>query len=217
MPPTSPDPAPLPSQVFVAELGPARRRKGLSQQELADRLEDIGAPIDRSTIGKIEADKRKVSLDELFSFALALGVSPLALVVPRSMEKMSVSPGVAADTQQVVHWVRNLYPLWPSYVDPSEADERFFEEARTDREAAAYRNHPSLLAIEKLVTAMVSVAGSRESEDREQFARAASILGLLVDRIIDDAGGRVPFPSDLLSWPLRKSSDGKLSVSKLED
>ena len=53
-------------------------------------------PIDRSSIAKIESGKRGVSLDELFWFAVALDVSPMALCVPRDGVELQVAPTVAA-------------------------------------------------------------------------------------------------------------------------
>jgi transcriptional regulator with XRE-family HTH domain len=59
-----------------------RRRHGWTQQELADRLNQLGAHIDRAAVAKVELEKRRLTLDEAFHYALALDVAPVHLLVP---------------------------------------------------------------------------------------------------------------------------------------
>ena len=43
-----------------------RIRNGISQQGLADRMNHLGARVDRSVIAKVEGGKRAVSLEDVF-------------------------------------------------------------------------------------------------------------------------------------------------------
>ena len=71
----------------------------MSQQGLADRLNQLGARVDRSVVAKVESGKRAVSLEDAFRFALALDVAPVHLLVPiDSDEPIHLAPnrGIAA-------------------------------------------------------------------------------------------------------------------------
>ena len=179
--------APLPSEVFIERLADTRERKRLTQQQLADRLKALDAPIDRSTIGKIESGKRGVSLDELFYFAAALGISPLALLVPRADTRMRVAPAFEAATKDIVLWARNVFALWPPHIDHDESDERFFaNEAITDEEARAYREQPTLIAMTKVSAALLGLAASGKPRDAELLKKSARILSQLALQLVAD-------------------------------
>jgi len=51
-----------------------REEAGLTQQQLADVMREAGARMHRSTIGKIEAGERVVSIGEAAQFAEVLGI-----------------------------------------------------------------------------------------------------------------------------------------------
>jgi transcriptional regulator with XRE-family HTH domain len=178
--------SPLPSEVFVKEIAGTRRRKQLSQQQLADRLEAIGAPIDRSTIGKIEAGHRGVSLDELFFFAVALGVSPMSLVVPRSAERMRVAPSKEIDATDVMQWARNFTWLPGEEADVSEI--RFFNEAVTDLEAEGYRRHPGLRTMVGIIGLMLGAAGKGDRRATSEYRKHLVYLADMVQRDWKDLG-----------------------------
>jgi transcriptional regulator with XRE-family HTH domain len=89
--------------VFAAELAATRKRKGWTQPQLADELGRLAAPIDQTTIAKIEGGKRGVSVDELFWFAFALGVPPLSLCLPREADR---TVRLAPDA---VFWARDAW------------------------------------------------------------------------------------------------------------
>jgi transcriptional regulator with XRE-family HTH domain len=186
MPRDTKPPAPLPSAVFVQELAAARGRKGLTQQQLADRLEALSAPIDRSTIGKIEAGKRGVSVDEIFYFARALGISPLSLIVPRSAPSMRVTPIEELDVESVLLWVRNIQGL-PAFFDDDGGNGRFFHDAKTDGEANSYRKHPNLASIVVLANALL-VAAAHEADRSNTYRDGLMKLGAVVQREWEDIG-----------------------------
>jgi transcriptional regulator with XRE-family HTH domain len=59
-----------------------RKARGLTTYQLAQRLAEIGRPIPQSGISRIESGARRVDVDDLAALAIALGVSPSALLLP---------------------------------------------------------------------------------------------------------------------------------------
>jgi transcriptional regulator with XRE-family HTH domain len=146
-----------PSEAAAEELRRVRMRKGWNQQQLADRLHELGAPIDRATISKIETGDRRVTLDETFWFAYALGVSPAALVLPRPARSMvAVTPTTSVTALETLYWLRGVYSLAEGEWD--EAEERFFAEETLDEEVLAYRRLPTVSSIRVLAERAVTQA-----------------------------------------------------------
>jgi transcriptional regulator with XRE-family HTH domain len=149
-----------PSEAAAEELKRVRTRKGWNQQQLADRMDEIGAGIDRATISKIEKGYRRITLDEVFWFAYALGVSPAALMFPRPGRSiLAVTPKTSVRTAQALHWLRGTHPV----DDPDDAGWRFFEEETIDQEALTYRRRPTLMLIRAMVARAVAVGGDKDT------------------------------------------------------
>lgn len=60
--------------IISSRLVEARKKQGLSQEELAARLQILGAGIDQQAISKIEHDNRIVTDYELLYFCKALKI-----------------------------------------------------------------------------------------------------------------------------------------------
>ncbi len=120
---------PTPSGVISTQLKILRTRKQWTQQQLAERLEQLGFAMDRSVIAKVELFKREVSANELIAFATALGVSPLSLVVPREGKTDDEYPAIPSVTVTVPQFVL----MWQG-VSPDDDTERarFFRESLPD-------------------------------------------------------------------------------------
>src|SRR5215217_3344912 len=69
-------------QAVSENIRAVRERRGLTQQQLAARLGELGRPIQASAVAKVEAGDRRVDVDDLAAFAVALNVSPARLLVP---------------------------------------------------------------------------------------------------------------------------------------
>jgi transcriptional regulator with XRE-family HTH domain len=69
-----------PDQVLQVHLPMFRKRAGLTQQELAHRMTLAGYKMHQTTIAKIEAGERTVSIGEGFTLAEVLGVDVADLV-----------------------------------------------------------------------------------------------------------------------------------------
>lgn len=93
-----------------------RLRGDMQYVKLADRLKQLGRPIPTLGLRKIESYERRVDADDLVALAVALGVSPISLLVPLdsfleddSVEVTGVDGGVAA--KQAWEWMRGETPL----------------------------------------------------------------------------------------------------------
>lgn len=152
------------SQVFGERVRAARIRKGwTSQQQLADRLNVLGHAVDRSTIARLEAGKRGVSLDEACAIAAALEVSPLSLMLPLDPgEPIAVAPKLSASSQAVREWIRGDEPL------PGQ-DRQFFEQESPEFwiEALGWRR------MRRVYSLAGDLAQAWEDDDRK------SVLGAL--------------------------------------
>jgi transcriptional regulator with XRE-family HTH domain len=86
-----------PEEVFAMRVREARKRRGWTQKQLADRLTEIGYPTERTTVVKIEAGGRRSNapISDVFAFAVAFGVSPVHLLVPLDDEAEVRIVGVA--------------------------------------------------------------------------------------------------------------------------
>src|SRR5262245_255345 len=104
-----------PREVLAARVVAARKRRGLTQQQLADRLGEIlGRRVDRVTISKLEAGgtRSDASVEELFGLAIALNVGPVHLLVPLDDdEAVDVVPELTVPAPLMRDWIRGGRPL----------------------------------------------------------------------------------------------------------
>jgi len=101
-----------PSQVLAQQVRAWRDRRGLSAQQLADRIAASGGKLDRQAISKIEVSGRGVRLEEWLQLAYALGVPPLTLVFPAGREQtIEVLPGQPVDTWRAAKWFTGEAPF----------------------------------------------------------------------------------------------------------
>jgi transcriptional regulator with XRE-family HTH domain len=123
-------------EVFAKRLQEIRQNRGWSQQQLAERMNELGfINMDRSTILKIEQaarpekrsrtgrgiTPRKVSLEEAVGFAVALGVSPLELLLSPALGALvQVAPRVVLWNSLVLGWLTGIVPLRREDVDEYE-------------------------------------------------------------------------------------------------
>lgn len=80
---------------------------GITATELAERCRNLGFPISRVAIAKIEANSRagKLDLSELLILARALDVSPAQLTFPDLPKgKSEMLPGVQQQSWEAIRW-----------------------------------------------------------------------------------------------------------------
>jgi transcriptional regulator with XRE-family HTH domain len=73
----------------VANLVQLRGERKLTYRELSDRLAQLGRPIPTLGLSRIEKGERRVDADDLVALAIALGVTPNALLLPRDVDAIT--------------------------------------------------------------------------------------------------------------------------------
>ncbi len=87
-----------------AEVRRRRERAGLKFNSLSERTRELGWPVHRVALPKIESGERDISIRELVGIAAALDVSPLTLVFPNVLDDVEVLPGVIIAGIDVFAW-----------------------------------------------------------------------------------------------------------------
>lgn len=115
------------SQVVGRNVGRFRNGSGMTTRALAARLTELGVPLSPSGISDIEAGRRTVSVDQLTCLAMALDVSPIALLMPESgpetdhQAKLTGTPVML--NLGFLPWLRGDVPLDPKlWDDPFEVE-----------------------------------------------------------------------------------------------
>jgi transcriptional regulator with XRE-family HTH domain len=101
------------SEILAAQLPVWReRRNGLSAQQLADRIADLGGKLGRVAISEIENGRRGVSLDEALLLAAALNVPPPILFFPLGTgEHVAITPTSVIHPDFASRWLAGVQPL----------------------------------------------------------------------------------------------------------
>jgi transcriptional regulator with XRE-family HTH domain len=99
-----------------------RRALNLTASELSRRTVDLGYPISRGAIAKIESNLRsgKVDVTEVLVLSAALDIPPVLLLFPQfSTDGFgAVLPGVLAKEDEAVRWMSGQVPLPREYDMP---------------------------------------------------------------------------------------------------
>jgi transcriptional regulator with XRE-family HTH domain len=106
--------------------------KRMTAQGLADRCAELGLPLDRAVIAKLEKGLRQtITVGEVLVLAKALGVPPLLLVFPVGQQALTEAlPGRAVPTWNAAKWFAGDDPLFREHheelgiwlTDPEDAD-----------------------------------------------------------------------------------------------
>jgi transcriptional regulator with XRE-family HTH domain len=110
---------------------------GWHQQDVSLKLDEIGWPMDRTALGKIETGTRNVTLEDFLALSAALGVEPAALLLPPEDDTdVAVTPVLNAPAWRVRSWLHGYQPVtnWDD-----EIDTRFFTEQVSNDEWRARR------------------------------------------------------------------------------
>ena len=100
-------------ETTIERIRELRQARGMTQQDLATRLSQLGARVDRTTVAKVEKGTRELSLGEAFQYAWALHVAPVHLFVPTdSDEPINLGPNMEASPAELRAWVRGLRPMF---------------------------------------------------------------------------------------------------------
>ncbi|CAN5464976.1 hypothetical protein BH23ACT9_BH23ACT9_34210 [soil metagenome] len=172
----------------------------MSAQQLADRVTEwTGLELTRDAIANLENGRRgRVSVDEVYALAYALGCAPVHLLIPPdARERVLPFPSAAQREGYGAHYVR-------AWVRGDEAlPEVEPEPARRDRSARMHEHdlpgeamrhkaaeHPGVKAIDRLrstvVAHLVDDAGPDRRRTRYELQRALKAATRYVELLIDE-------------------------------
>lgn len=107
--------AEAPGEVISRKLKTYRGLRDWSQRELAERLDDLGLPLNRVTLAKIEAGGTRAgntSVEEVLAIAAALSVPPLSLILPLEGERdIAITPSSPVNPFYALNWMLGLEPF----------------------------------------------------------------------------------------------------------
>lgn len=96
-----------------------RGLRRMTLTDLSEKLEALGRPLSPPILSAVENGKRRIDVDDLIHFALALDVSPAALLMPPADTldaDLGDVPGFpdqpAVEAVDWWQWLRSEYPLW---------------------------------------------------------------------------------------------------------
>lgn len=87
------DDVPTPAAVLAGNIPAIRQRRGLSQQDLADRMRAQGFEWIRQTVGRAERAERQITTDELVGVAVALETTIVRMLTPSPEDVCAMLPG----------------------------------------------------------------------------------------------------------------------------
>lgn len=110
----------------------------LTLEDLAQRLRELGRPIIKSGLSKIESGGRRVDVDDLLALAVALEVNPNRLLLgPEAAEddEMAITPDFAVPSQTAWDWANGEVAAdapwpWAKFSGPNPSAARFMRETR---------------------------------------------------------------------------------------
>lgn len=93
------------SEYLADNVKRLREEQRMPATELAKKVSELGTPMTRMGIQRLERHERRVELDEIGALAEALGVPPVALFLPLSQAAgVQVSPGRVVDMWSALKW-----------------------------------------------------------------------------------------------------------------
>ncbi|OBB42707.1 hypothetical protein [Mycobacterium sp. 852002-51961_SCH5331710] len=102
-------------EAVAANVERLLKEQNLTFAALSDRLAKIGRTIPPLGLRKIVRRTRRVDADDLIGLAVALGVSPVTLLMPETHDAGEMVGTTGADeeltAQQLWDWLRGSYPL----------------------------------------------------------------------------------------------------------
>jgi len=114
----------------ASNLSRLRKERGFNYTQLSNRLAECNRDIPPLAIRRIEEKNRRVDVDDLVALALALGVSPISLLLPDMpkasdpMAKVNLTGlNHAVHAQELWHWLqaditKGAPPSWAAVSRP---------------------------------------------------------------------------------------------------
>lgn len=136
---------PIGKQVGEA-LARERNARRLTTAGLAEEVDGLGVAMTASTVTKIEKQDRRVTVDELIAFAVALDVSPVTLLLPtKRTESVQITEELAAPWEQTWRWAHGEVALPGSSGDTASDSAKWLADNRP------YMSQLTLHEVERLL------------------------------------------------------------------
>lgn len=166
---------------YRAQAPGEKAKPGITAQALADRCTNLGMPMDRTVVAKLEKGSRQtITVGEVIVLARALGVPPVALLFDLGDQQATeILPGESADTWAALKWFTGEADQLPSDAAQAQDTEqvRLFREH--DRSVEAW--HDQRADLQRVLDSR-GQAGRGDLDS--QFAQlAAESLGRIADRL----------------------------------
>jgi transcriptional regulator with XRE-family HTH domain len=186
-------------------IGRLRRlRDKMTGKQLSERLKDLGLPLSVATISEVERAKRRVSVNELLVFAIALNASVIDLVTPLNGESLTVTDELTPiPPDALFHWLRGDQ-AWPG-ADPDEF--RDAATAPTQRLMSVFHS----MQLEELSTLAGNILLATQSDVRHGIQLAGVTPRMIADTLRANLDGVTRAVNELianLESPKADSSGG---------
>lgn len=165
----------------AANVERIRRARQLHQKDLSAKLREVGRPTLPTVISKIERGERRVDVDDLVALALALNVSPAALLLPPdwSDDPVALTTQVSLPSKVAWQWVEGRAPA----SNFGEEDVAVLED-EDEAEADYWRQRDEYEAL--------THPPARRRFARNRAARAAQTVSRAVEHFVSTASGDDP-------------------------
>lgn len=162
--PVADDNAPSVRQVIGSNIRRIRTLRRMKGQQLVDRLDKLGFPLPISGLSEVETAKRRVTVEELLIFAIALNTSVIDLITPTGGSPLAVADGVEPlEPAWLEPWLRGEIPLPQElWGDGSWGSLMAFDPAQIDEFHAATSEHRRMMHRRDARPEMVAIDGLRE-------------------------------------------------------
>lgn len=128
---------------------------------LADRLAELGAPVDRATIARTENGTRGLSLDDALLYALAVGAAPVGMMtITEDGAPVDVAPALQLQPSDARDWIRGNLSLY-------DQDARTYASEIADDEWIAYQKN----MLGSVVAEINLLARAYAADDDEAISR----------------------------------------------
>ncbi|OZF53184.1 hypothetical protein CH293_11490 [Rhodococcus sp. 14-2470-1b] len=97
-----------------------RRERNLTLRALSERLTQVGRPISNSSISQVETGARRVDVDDLLAFSIALDVSPNTLLMPAHYDGeryVNITGAERVSTRSAWHFLDGMRSLTEQSLD----------------------------------------------------------------------------------------------------
>jgi transcriptional regulator with XRE-family HTH domain len=169
---TKPKTSLAPSEITGTRLREIRERRPLTQQQLADLVQNFGGTLDRAAVAKIEIGKRGVSLDEALQLAAVLGVSPSVLFLTlHDRDLVAIAPNLDVTMREARRWLKGLASL------PNGNERDFYSEVAEEDWVAMLNT-----SVRVILSRVQDLVDAAASNDHERLPRLIDGLNAELER-----------------------------------